>query len=217
MVPLEGDTSVACMKLALDFIREQAKAEAPFFAYVNFGSPHSPHRAAQEFKDLYKDLPPNKQDYWGEVSGVDAAVGILRAELRKLGIADNTLVWFTSDNGGITPESQEPSGKGKMTIGCRTQGLLEWPARIKQPVRTDVVCGHVDIYPTLVEISGASVPNQPVLDGVSLVPLIDGQMKERPSPIGFLAGGTGKAISLQSAGMTKACTYLKDCHQKVTA
>jgi hypothetical protein len=63
-----------------------------------------------------------------------------------IGLADNTLVWFTSDNGGITPESQDPAGKGKMNIGVRTQGLLEWPARVKRQIRTEVVCGHVDMF-----------------------------------------------------------------------
>jgi arylsulfatase A-like enzyme len=192
MVALEGDTSVATMNLALDFIRENSKGTEPFFAYVCFGSPHAPHRAAEEFKALYKDLDAKKQDYWGEVSGVDAAVGNLRAELKKLGIADNTIVWFTSDNGGITPESQDPSGKGKMTIGCRTQGLFEWPARVTKPFKTDVVVGHVDMYPTLLEIAGVSMPGQPVLDGVSLTALIDGKMEARPRPIGFILWNQGK-------------------------
>lgn len=199
-VPLEGDTSVACMNLALEFIREQAKQNAPFFAYVCFGSPHAPHQAAPEFRELYKNLPAAKQDYWGEVSGIDAAVGNLRAELQKLGIADNTLIWFTSDNGGITGESQDPSGKGKMSIGCRTQGLIEWPERIKQHVSTDVVCGHVDIYPTLLEITGVTMPNQPVLDGISLVPLIEGRMQERPKPLGFMLWAQSK----QPGGFEKA-------------
>lgn len=198
--PLEGDTSVACMDLALEFIREQAKENAPFFAYVCFGSPHAPHQAAPEFKELYKGLPPNQQNYWGEVSGIDAAVGNLRAELQKLGVADNTLIWFTSDNGGITGESQDPSGKGKMSIGCRTQGLIEWPEHIKKHVSTDVVSGHVDIYPTLLEIAGVSMPNQPVLDGISLVPLIEGRMHERPKPLGFMLWAQSK----RSGGFEKA-------------
>jgi arylsulfatase A-like enzyme len=185
-VPLQGDTSVAVMGLALDWMREQAQGPNPFLAYVCFGSPHNPHVAAEEFKALYADLPEKKRDFWGEVSGVDAAVGNLRAELRKLGIADNTLIWFTSDNGGITPESQDPAGKGKMNIGVRTQGLLEWPARVKRQIRTEVVCGHVDIYPTLLDLAGVTVPGQPPVDGVSLVPLLDGQMTARPKPLGFM-------------------------------
>jgi arylsulfatase A-like enzyme len=185
-VELKGDTSVAAMNLATDWIGEQVKGPDPFFAYVCFGSPHAPHKAAEEFKALYKDLPEKKQDFWGEVSGVDAAVGNLRAQLRRLGVADNTLLWFTSDNGGITPESQDPSGKGKMSIGVRTQGLLEWPARLKQPLKTDLPCGHVDMLPTVLDACGLKYPDARPLDGVSLLPLVDGTMKERGKPLGFL-------------------------------
>jgi arylsulfatase A-like enzyme len=184
-VELKGDSSVAVMELALEYIRKQAKGPNPFLVQVCFGSPHSPHRATEEFKALYKGLPEQEQNFWGEISGLDAAVGTLRAELRKLGIADNTIVWFTSDNGGINKQSMDPSGRGKMTIGCRTVALLEWPARVP-PQRTSVVAGHVDIYPTLLDIAGVKVPNQPVLDGISLVPLLEGKMTERPRPLGFL-------------------------------
>ena len=185
-VPLEGDTSVATMNLALDYIRKQAAEKQPFFVQVCFGSPHSPHRAADEFKALYKHLPANQQNFYGEISGLDAAVGNLRAELKKLGLADNTLVWFTSDNGGITPQSQDPAGKGKMYVGVRTVSVLEWPARVRQPLRTSVPCAHVDMYPTVLDLVGVKMPRQPVLDGISLVPLLDGQMKERPKPVGFM-------------------------------
>lgn len=135
---------------------------------------------------MYKDQPEKQQDFLGELSGVDAAVGALRAELRKLGVAENTIVWFTSDNGGITPMSQDPSGKGKMTIGARTVAALEWPARIKQPIRTSLPCGHWDLYPTLLEIVGVTMPNQPALDGMSLTGLFDGSLKERSRPMGFM-------------------------------
>lgn len=197
MVPLEGDTSVATMKLALEYIRKQAAEKQPFFVQVCFGSPHAPHKAADEFKARYKDLPAKQQDFYGEISGLDAAVGGLRAELKKLGLADDTLVWFTSDNGGITPQSQDPAGKGKMNVGVRTVSVLEWPARVKQPLRTSVVCGHVDMYPTVLDLTSVKMPNQPILDGISLVPLLDGRMRERPKPLGFLLwngkGGFDKA------------------------
>lgn len=191
-VALKGDTSVATMDLALDFIRKQAAAKEPFFTQVCFGSPHSPHQAAPEFKSLYKDVDPNRQDFLGEVSGLDAAVGNLRAELKKLGIADNTIVWFTSDNGGITPQSQDPSGKGKHSIGSRTVAVLEWPEYVKKPIQTSLPCGQWDIYPTLLEIVGVTMPHQPVLDGISLVPLLDGKLTERPKQMGFMLCNKGK-------------------------
>ncbi len=186
LVPLKGDTSVATMDLALDFIRRQAAAKEPFFVQVCFGSPHSPHQAADEFKSLYQDLSENQQNFLGELSGVDAAVGNLHSELKKLGIAENTLVWFTSDNGGITPQSLDPAGLGKTKIGARTVSLLEWPALIKQPLRTSVVVGQWDIYPTLLDIVGVKMPDQPPLDGISLLPLLKGEMAERPKPVGFM-------------------------------
>lgn len=192
MVPLEGDTSVATINLALAFIGRQVAEQQPFYAQVCFGSPHAPHQAAEEFKKLYEALPQSRQDFLGELSGVDAAVGKLRAELKRLGVAENTIVWFTSDNGGITPQSKDPSGKGKYDIGARTVAALEWPAQIKSPIRTSFPCGHWDLYPTLLEICGVSMPDQPVLDGISLVPLLNGQMTERPKPMGFMLRTKGK-------------------------
>lgn len=185
-VPLEGDTSVAAMNLALKFIDKQVAGKQPFFVQVCFGSPHDPHVAAPEFKELYKDLPEKRQNFLGEVSGLDAAVGNLRKELKRLGVAENTIVWFTSDNGGITPQSQDPSDKGKMSIGARTVACLEWPAHIQQPLQTSLPCGQWDMYPTLLEIVGVKMPAQPPLDGISLLPLLDGKMKERPQGMGFL-------------------------------
>jgi arylsulfatase A-like enzyme len=192
-LPEGVDSSIATMDLALDYIRKAARGPAPFFAYVCFGSPHAPHRAAEEFRAMYKDQA-DKADFWGEISGLDAAVGKLREELRRLKIADETLLWFTSDNGGISPMSMDPAGRGKGQVGVRTVACLEWPARVRQPIRTSVTCGHVDMYPTILDLVGVTMPNQPVLDGISLVPLLDGSMRQRPAPMGFLLwNGAGKA------------------------
>ncbi len=184
-VDVKGDSSVFTMDLAIEWIRRQAAARQPFFAYVCFGSPHSPHRGADEFKALYKESD-GKVDFLAEVSGVDAAVGKLRVALRELGVADDTLLWFTSDNGGITPDSKDPAGLGKMRIGARTVACLEWPGRIREPIRTSVPGVHMDFYPTILDIVGVQMPNQPVVDGVSLLPLLEGRMKERGKPIGFM-------------------------------
>ena len=116
----------------------------------------------------------------------DTSVATMRPELQKLGIADHTLVWFTSDNGGTTKDSQDPAGKGKTHVGVRTVSVLEWPARLTKPIRTSVPATHVDMYPTILDITGVTMPQQPVLDGISLVPLLDGKMTERSKPLGFL-------------------------------
>jgi arylsulfatase A-like enzyme len=185
-VKITGDSSVFTMNLALDFIRKQAADKKPFFAYVCFGSPHSPHIGAREFKKLYDGVKAKNVDFLAEVSGVDAAVGSLREELRKLGIADDTIVWFTSDNGGITPQSMDPSGKGKMSIGVRTVACMEWPGRFKDPIRTAFPCLHQDMLPTLVEAAGSPTTSPHLLDGISLMPMLEGKVKTRERPIGFL-------------------------------
>ncbi|MEY3395844.1 MAG: Arylsulfatase precursor [Verrucomicrobiota bacterium] len=180
-----GDTSVAIMDIALDFIGKRAKRDQPFFAQICFGSPHAPHQAAEEFRKLYPDLPESEQNLWGEISGLDAAVGKLREALRRLGIADNTLLWFVSDNGGVSPTSGTEKKGG---IGKRTIGLLEWPHKIPKPMRTDVSVCHIDMYPTVLDIAGVNMAHQPVIDGISLVPLFEGKMQSRPKPLGFISG-----------------------------
>ena len=80
----------------------------------------------------------------------------------------------------------DPAGKGKGHVGVRTIGLLQWPARIRQPMRTSIPSAHMDVYPTLLDIAGVKMPDQPVLDGISLVPLLDGEMSKRPRPLGFI-------------------------------
>jgi arylsulfatase A-like enzyme len=184
-IQTEGESSIATVDEALKFIEKRAKRKQPFFAQISFGSPHGPHIATEEFKNLYPDLPEKEQHLWGEISGLDAAVGKLRRALRDLEIAENTLLWFVSDNGGITKTSGiERKGK----IGGRTIGLLEWPAKIPEARKTDVAVCHIDMYPTVLDIVGITIEQQPVLDGISILPLIEGKMENRPQPLGFASG-----------------------------
>ncbi len=83
---------------ALEFIQDQVKSDQPFLAVIWFGSPHSPHIASEEIRSLYSDQKPNVANYLGELTGIDNAMGKLRKELGHLGIADSTLLWYTSDN-----------------------------------------------------------------------------------------------------------------------
>ncbi len=182
-VELKGDGSDLIVDEALRFIDRAAAGKKPFLAVVWFGSPHEPHRA----------LPADKaqaggSDYYGEIVAVDRAMGRLRKELRKSGLADNTIVWFTSDNGALGPGSTGGLRGKKGSVwegGIRVPGLVEWPARIR-PATTSIPAVSSDIYPTIVELLGLTSPGwiEPI-DGISLVPLFDGKMTERPKPIGF--------------------------------
>jgi len=213
-VPTRGESSTVTVDAALEWITARAKSGGPFLAVVWFGSPHGPHRAIEEDRALYADQPANLQNFYGEITGMDRAFGKLRDALGTLGIRDNTILWYCSDNGGL-PGVGSTGGRGnKGQIyegGLRVPAILEWPTRIPSPRVTQVRCNTYDIYPTLLEIAGVTMPRQPVLDGVSLVPLIEGRLETRSRPMGFwdyAAGGIstpsakwmGDLLTAQQAG-----------------
>lgn len=188
-IQMKGESSFLATDAAIDWMRSIKDGGSPFLAVVWFGSPHSPHRAAEEDRALYDDQPKNKQHFLGEVTGMDRAFGKLRDSLTDLGIRDNTILWYCSDNGAL-PKVGSTGGhrgnKGKVYEGgLLVPAILEWPARIKVPRTTKMRCNTCDIYPTLLELVGATVEKQALLDGVSLVSLIDGKSDARAQPMGF--------------------------------
>jgi arylsulfatase A-like enzyme len=191
-VKVSGDGSDAIVAEALTFIEKHAKNGTPFLAVVWFGSPHIPLQPTPE--DL---TAAGGSAYYGELAGVDRSMGTLRRGLRKFGIADNTMLWFNSDNGAWNDDKAAPNtyGSNGALRGCKGQlweggvrvpGLIEWPARVRKPAVTDVPVCTSDIYPTIVDLLQITIPDQTQpLDGISILPLLDGTMKERPKPIGF--------------------------------
>jgi len=186
-VPTTGESSMVTMDAALEFIEKHVKSDKPILAVVWFGSPHQPHIADEEFLKLYPNEPDKVKHFCGEITGMDKAMGKLRNRLRELGIRDNTILWYCSDNGGLFKESSGGRNrKGSIYEGgLRVPAILEWPDRIKHPSVTSMTCNTADIYPTLLDITGVKVANQPVLDGISLLPVIEGGRGQRPQPIGF--------------------------------
>jgi arylsulfatase A-like enzyme len=187
-----GDGSDVVTDESLKFIRKQAAAGKPFLAVVWFGNPHVPHLALPADKAAYAKLSEADQNYYGEIAGIDRSVGRLRTALKDLKVADNTIFWYCSDNGGAAgPKSTGFLRGSKGTMwegGLRVPGLVEWPARITKPFASDVPCSTMDMYPTILEATGTTAKNQVrPLDGVSLLPLFDGKMEARPKPISFWA------------------------------
>jgi arylsulfatase A-like enzyme len=187
-VQTKGESSIVTADAAIEFIRKHSKSGRPFFAVVWFGSPHGPHEAVELDRALYKGQSKKLQHFYGEITGLDRAVGKVRKELRTLGIQNDTIFWYCSDNGGL-PGVGSTGGRGNKAKvyegGLRVPAILEWPSRIRNPRKTEVPCNTSDIYPTLLDIVGVKIEKQPVLDGISLVSLIDGKMKSRPRPMGF--------------------------------
>nr|MDQ3621845.1 sulfatase-like hydrolase/transferase [Verrucomicrobiota bacterium] len=184
----EGEGSEIIVDAALEFIRQARDGKQPFLAVVWFGSPHDPHQGTPLDLALYADQPKAQQHFLAEITAMDRAMGKLRRQLRELGVAGNTVLWYCSDNGAIKQGSTGGLRGGKNTVwegGLRVPGLLEWPARFPSPRVIDVPCGTVDIFPTLLELAGSKPPDTRPLDGISLVPLLEGRVKERPKPLGF--------------------------------
>jgi len=189
---MQGDGSDIAMDESLKFIRRQVDAGKPFFVVVWFGNPHVPHEALPSDKAPYATLSDKDQNYYGELTGIDRNVGKLRAGLRALNAAENTLVWYCSDNGGAAgPKSTGNLRGSKGTLwdgGLRVPGIVEWPARIPKPFVSDMPCSTLDIYQTVLAATGARAERQiQPLDGVNLLPLFDQQMTEREKAIPFVA------------------------------
>ncbi|WP_040351570.1 sulfatase family protein [Blastopirellula marina] len=194
-VQYHGESSDVTADLAIDWIRAQAKEEKPFFSVVWFGSPHSPHIAADADRELYKDEPAKFRDYYGEVTGIDRAYGKIRSTLKELGISDNTILWYCSDNGADKAKgSAGPFREKKGSIyegGLLVPGILDWPARFPAPQTTSLRATTCDIFPTVLAAAGLSPDKQRPLDGINLLPLLTAKTDMRPQPIGFWQTANG--------------------------
>ena len=198
---LDGDDSRIIMDRALPFIRGAVQQDKPFFAVVWFHAPHLPVLAGPEHRKLYADQPDGAQNYLGCISALDDQMARLRKELRTLGVAGNTMLWFCSDNGPEGGKKTPTNGSAgplrgrKRSLyegGIRVPGLLEWPARFKTPARVAAPCGTEDYFPTVLAALGYQLaPDQAVLphDGLNILPIVEGKRADRPSPMGRQSKG----------------------------
>lgn len=191
---LTGESSELIIAEALRFIKTQHQAGKPTFSIIWFGTPHGPFLASEQDKKDFAELPEKSADHHGELVAMDRGIGHLRNTLKEWGIAQDTLVVFNSDNGGlpdITPNTTGGLRGNKGTVyegGLRVPGIIEWPAVIKPRVTEFRAC-VVDLFPTVAEIVGITDDAfvKP-LDGISLRKLFDGETAPRQQPLGFRYG-----------------------------
>lgn len=191
---LEGDDSKIIADRALPFIRRCANAGTPFLALVWFHTPHTPVVAGNQDRAPYSDLSMPEQHWYGAITAMDRQVGRIREELRTTGLAENTILWFCSDNGPSYIHDHNSSGglRGKKATlwegGIRVPAVVEWPARLKGSRTVTAPMSTSDFYPTLLAAAGVPVPgNQPALDGIDVLDLLKGEREERGDPIAFQA------------------------------
>lgn len=164
---------------ALEFIGQNR--DRPFFAFV---SQHAIHTALEarpsslaKFTAKTRGGQHNDPLYAACLYDLDDGIGRLLARLRELGLEENTLVVFTSDNGGTQQSSQEPlrgSKGGYYEGGIREPFIVRWPAVVRPGTKSAVPIHQTDLYPTFLDAAGAAPPPGHVLDGESLLPLLKG-------------------------------------------
>lgn len=164
------------------------KEEKPFFLYLSHFTVHTPIEPHKKHMDLYElneGERSEEAEYGSMITGMDESVGEVVAELERLGIADNTMLLFFSDNGGrILWRGKEslhgpyrfnyPLRSGKASIyegGIRVPAIAYWPAKFKQGIRTDAPVMIEDIYSTVISTAGAHIPSSHIVDGKDLTPI----------------------------------------------
>jgi arylsulfatase A-like enzyme len=221
---------------AVDFIERHK--DQPFFLYLPHFGVHAPHEAKPELIAKFKDKPPvgghHDPTYAAMIASVDESVGRIMATLDKLGLADNTLVIFSGDNGGvggysragldkngITDNAPLKGGKGMLYEGgVRTSYVFRWNKTIPPGTTNDTPINSVDLYPTLVEVARATAPADYPLDGMSYAPLLTGAKKSLDRDAifwhfpGYLGAGQGKwrttPVGAVRAGDWKLLEFFED-------
>jgi len=151
----------------------RAHRDGPFFLYLPHNAVHFPIYPGKDFRGksshgLYSD--------W--VEEVDASVGRVLDTIRELGLAENTMVLFTSDNGATPRGVNKPLRGFKNSTwegGMREPTIAWWPGKIPAGTESDAVCGMMDVLPTLARLAGGAPPADRKIDGMDLWPVLAGE------------------------------------------
>ena len=160
--------------------------EGPFFLYLAYNAPHGPLQATQKYLDRFDHIEGKKRKtYAAMVSAVDDGVGRILDRLESLEIAENTMIFFLSDNGGPEPNNASNNGplrEGKSSIyegGNRVPFAMQWTAQIA-PMVYEYPISSLDILPTIAALTHAPLPADKPMDGVNIIPFLKGEKQGRP-------------------------------------
>jgi arylsulfatase A-like enzyme len=194
---LKGDDSRIIMDRVVPFVRNCVEQSDPFLAVVWLHAPHLPVLASDDDRKRYSQFPEQTQHYYGCITALDRQIGRLRTALEDLAIADNTIIWFCSDNGPEGKRGKAPGSAGELRGrkrslfegGTRVPAILSWPNRIPKAILMKGLACTSDMLPTLAGWLHLKLPEDLTLDGVDLRHSIEatakGQIINRLRPIGF--------------------------------
>ncbi len=174
----------------------------PFFLYLAHWAPHTPLQAAKQDYDALSHIEDHTERvYAGMIRALDRGVGRVLQSLEANGLTDNTIVVFTSDNGGAgyigISDVNKPFRGWKITNfegGIHVPYFVKWPSKIKAGTIYKEPVHHFDIYSTIADAAGASVPKNVEIDGVSLLPYARGEQKGKPHETLFWRAGDYRTV-----------------------
>jgi arylsulfatase A-like enzyme len=178
---------------AVDYISEQAKDEQPFFLYLAYNAPHFPVQPPKEWSDRVRQrnpgLPEKRSNLIAFIEHLDNGIGKVIASLKESGQYENTIIIFTSDNGGHLPDlaNNGPLRDGKQSMyegGLRVPTLVSWPGQIAAGSSTNQLNLSMDIYPTLLQLAGVEI-NHTVEGRSFLNTLLGNAVKEEERVVYF--------------------------------
>lgn len=188
IVPAKGFCTDVFFEKARDFIKAKAAAKEPFLAYISTNAPHGPLHCPQKYLDMYPDQNKNIAAFFGMITNIDDNVGATRKLLTDLGIADNTIFIFTTDNGSASGAKVFNAGmrgnKGSpYDGGHRVPLFIHWPAGGLDKKRTYARLTHaVDFVPTLMDACKVENTAKVTFDGEALIDLLDPNIKIKRAP-----------------------------------
>ena len=194
MGKLEGFSAPLVATEGVRWLREVRDQEKPFLLSVWTHEPHLPIESAEEFMAPYAQIGDEGiRQHHGNITQLDHAFGIVMKGLDELGLRDNTIVFFTSDNG---PEGRGTNGRTRGSTGglrgrkrdsheggIRVAGLVRWPGHIQPGTVSKVPVIGSDIFTTVLGIAGIGIPQDRIIDGVDIRPAFEGKPVERPVPL----------------------------------
>ncbi|MFH1920004.1 MAG: arylsulfatase [Planctomycetota bacterium] len=194
---------------ALSFLRKNK--DRPFLLYLPYNTPHSPFQVPDRYFDKYKarGLDDTLACVYGMVENIDDNLGRVLAALDELKLADDTVVVFTTDNGPNTERFNGGMRGRKGSVhegGVRVPLFIRWPGHVRPGTTVTQIASHIDLLPTLVELCGVPMPETLPLDGVSLVPLLEGQTADWPDRMIFSHWMGGEQV-LPNRGSVRSQRY----------
>ena len=207
-VQFNGSPMFAPKGYMTDYLTDQAVASIkanrnrPFFMYFAPNAIHTPLQAKNEDYDALPQIKDHRLRVYGAMArNLDANVGRILQTLKDEGLDQNTLIVFTSDNGGAgyigLPDVNKPYRGFKSTFfegGIHTPFFMRWPGTIAPGTRFPYPVGHVDLFATAAGAAKASVPTDRKIDGVDLLPYVQGRATGRPHQTMFWRSGQYKVV-----------------------